>query len=151
MRIIEPSAGAITTDCFYSGMPKHPIYVDRLSPAAPREGVASVVMLHGGGHTGGCYVTTPDGRPGWASAFARAGYTVHVPDWPGHGRSPMRPDFARLSTHEIATSLRAFMEGLGPRIIVAHSAGGPLAWWLAEERPDLVKAIVSLALVVRRT
>ena len=61
-------------------------------------GKPPVVMVHGGGHTGTCYLATPDLRPGWAPRFAAAGRNVFVPDWPGHGRSPMRPDFATLGT-----------------------------------------------------
>jgi pimeloyl-ACP methyl ester carboxylesterase len=57
----------------------------------------------------------------------------------------MRPDFARLSTHEIAASLLALVEEVGPAILIVHSAGGPLAWWIAEQRPDRVAAVIGLA------
>ena len=40
-----------------------------------------VVMIHGGAHTGACYLATPDDRPGWAHVFVAAGYQVVVPDW----------------------------------------------------------------------
>src|SRR5215467_10961430 len=32
-----------------------------------------IVMVHGSGHTGATYETTPDGREGWATYFARKG------------------------------------------------------------------------------
>jgi pimeloyl-ACP methyl ester carboxylesterase len=46
-----------------------------------------VVLVHGGGQTGTNFLRTPDGRPGWADHFLRAGYAVYVIDWPGHGKS----------------------------------------------------------------
>lgn len=46
-----------------------------------------VVMWHGGGQTGTNFLGTPDGRPGWADYFLRAGYAVYVVDQPGRGRS----------------------------------------------------------------
>lgn len=47
-----------------------------------------VVMVHGGGGQGTDYLTTPDGRPGWAEYFLRHGFAVYVVDRPGFGRSP---------------------------------------------------------------
>jgi pimeloyl-ACP methyl ester carboxylesterase len=102
-------------------------------------------MIHGGGHTGACYLGTPDGRRGWADCFAAAGRRVFVPDWPGHGRSPMGPDFATLSTVEIVEALMALLEQVGPAVLLVHSASGPIAWRMAERRPDLVAAIVGVA------
>ncbi len=46
-----------------------------------------VVMWHGGGQTGTNFLMTPDGRPGWADDFLRAGYAVYVVDQPGRARS----------------------------------------------------------------
>jgi pimeloyl-ACP methyl ester carboxylesterase len=130
---------------FYSGSAAHPIYVDHV-PAAVSAGRATpVVMIHGGGHTGTCFLMTPDGRTGWAQRFAAAGRDVFVPDWPGHGRSPMGPDFARLSTGEVAESLMLLLDEIGPAVLVAHSAAGPIVWWIAERRPALVPAIVGVA------
>lgn len=128
--------------CFYSGTDAHPIYVDRLGGA--QAGRLPIVLVHGGGHTGACYLTTPDGRPGWASVFA-CGREVFVPDWPGHGRSPMRPDFATLSSVEIAQSLQRLLEEIGPAVLLVHSASGPMAWWIAERSPKAVAAIVGIA------
>jgi pimeloyl-ACP methyl ester carboxylesterase len=51
-----------------------------------------VVMVHGGGGQGTDYLSTPDGRPGWATWFLRQGYAVYVVDRPGHGRAPFHPD-----------------------------------------------------------
>lgn len=139
----RPSPVMTGRECLYSGTEGHPIYVDRI-PASVRRGLP-VVMVHGGAHTGACYLTTPDGRPGWAPRFAARGREVFVPDWPGHGRSPMRPDFAKLSSREIAASLEVLLEEIGPAVLLVHSASGPMAWWIAERSPKAVAAIVGIA------
>lgn len=46
-----------------------------------------VVLVHGGGMTGSCWETTPDGRPGWTELFLRAGLAVHVVDMVERGRA----------------------------------------------------------------
>jgi pimeloyl-ACP methyl ester carboxylesterase len=51
-----------------------------------------VVMIHGGGGQGTDFLSTPDGRPGWAFRFLQAGHAIYVVDRPGHGRSPFHPD-----------------------------------------------------------
>ena len=50
-----------------------------------------VVLVHGGGYQGTEWLTTPDGRPGWAQRLVEAGYATVVVDRPGHGRSPFHP------------------------------------------------------------
>ncbi len=50
-----------------------------------------IVMVHGSGHTGVTYETTPDGREGWATYFARKGFPVYVVDHAGRGRSGFDP------------------------------------------------------------
>ncbi len=130
--------------CFYAGTDAHPIYVDQVQPRGAST-KAPVVMVHGGGHTGACYMATPDLRPGWAQRFAAAGRDVFVPDWPGHGRSPMRPDFPTLGTADVAASLLALLEEIGPAVLLVHSASGPMAWWMTEQRPELVAAVVAIA------
>jgi hypothetical protein len=46
-----------------------------------------VVMVHGCNHTGVTWMTTPDGREGWATYFIRHGYPVYVVDVVGRARS----------------------------------------------------------------
>ena len=46
-----------------------------------------IVLVHGANHTGVTYETTPDGREGWATYFARKGFPVYVVDQSGRGRS----------------------------------------------------------------
>jgi pimeloyl-ACP methyl ester carboxylesterase len=50
-----------------------------------------IVMVHGSGHTGVTYETTPDGREGWATYFARKNFPVYVVDHAGRGRSSFDP------------------------------------------------------------
>lgn len=50
-----------------------------------------VVMMHGGGHTGKTYETTPDGREGWFTSFARRGFSTFVVDDPNRGRACCEP------------------------------------------------------------
>src|SRR5215813_13689340 len=51
----------------------------------------AIVMVHGSGHSGATYETTPDGREGWATYFARKGFPVYVVDHAGRGRSGFDP------------------------------------------------------------
>lgn len=46
-----------------------------------------VLLVHGGGLTGACWETTPDGRPGWLSLLLREGFAVYVTDIVERGRS----------------------------------------------------------------
>ena len=131
--------------CFYSGTTQHPVYVDVVPPSNGAEAKAPIVMLHGAFHTGSGYLATPDGRPGWAHYFAALGHTVYVADWPGHGRSPADRDFATLSTRDIAQSVAVLLAEVGSAIVFAHSAAGPVAWWIAANHPSLVVAIVGIA------
>lgn len=90
------SRGAVACRAFLSGTVDNPIYVDRVFPDRRTRGRLPVVMLHGACHTGLCYLSTPDGRRGWADHFAGVGHEVYVVDWPGHGRSPPSPHLATL-------------------------------------------------------
>jgi pimeloyl-ACP methyl ester carboxylesterase len=47
-----------------------------------------IIMMHGGAQTGSGFISTPDGRDGWATYFLRQGYAVYVVDQVGRGRSP---------------------------------------------------------------
>lgn len=127
------------------GTPSHPVWVAHL-PALP-SAVARlpVIMIHGGFHTGQAYLCTPDGRKGWAHLFARRGHDVYVPDWPCHGRSPGLENIAALGTLDIAAALATVVAAVGPALLVAHSAGGPIAWWLAEQLPQEVQAVIGVA------
>ena len=128
----------------YSGTAEHPVFADVLAA----EGGACklpIVMVHGAFHNGTSYLATPDGREGWAVFFFRRGHDVYVMDWPGHGRSPTTPGFLELSMADVGRSLGVLLQEIGPAIVFAHSAGGPIAWWVAENYRSHVLAVVGLS------
>jgi pimeloyl-ACP methyl ester carboxylesterase len=139
-----PGLAASGCRAFFAGTDRRPIYVDHIASEGEGRGLP-VVMVHGGCHTGLCYLATPDGRDGWATLFARAGRDVFVVDWPGHGRSPVCEDLPRLSTAEIAESIEDLIRSIGPAVLLVHSASGPMAWWIAERSPQTVAAVVGVA------
>lgn len=128
----------------YSGTAEHPVFVDVLA-AETASSKPPIVMIHGGYHNGTAYLATPDGREGWAVFFSRKGYDVYVMDWPGHGRSPTSASFLELSMADVGRSLGVLLQEIGPAIVLAHSAGGPIAWWVAENYRDYVTAVVGIA------
>ena len=50
-----------------------------------------VVLVHGGYGQGSDWISTPDGRRGWATLLLEQGYKVYVLDRPGQGRNPYHP------------------------------------------------------------
>lgn len=56
-----------------------------------RNTAAPVVLVHGGGMSGSCWETTPDGRPGWLHLLVQRGYEVHVLDNVERGRAGFAP------------------------------------------------------------
>jgi pimeloyl-ACP methyl ester carboxylesterase len=65
-------------------------YVQYFVPQArPQE--LPILFVHGGGLTGSCWETTPDGRPGWLHFFLRAGFVCHVIDNAERGRAGFCP------------------------------------------------------------
>ncbi|WP_307672198.1 alpha/beta fold hydrolase [Streptomyces sp. V4I2] len=75
----------------YGTLPRGPLYVEWMSPVEVTRPYP-LLLVHGGGGQGTDWLTTPDGRQGWAYDLVRAGYAVYVVDRPGHGRSPHHPD-----------------------------------------------------------
>ena len=49
-------------------------------------------MVPGGALVGVHFLTTPDGREGWAHYFLRRGFPVYIVDVPGRGRAGFVPD-----------------------------------------------------------
>src|SRR3954471_160047 len=66
------------------------MYVEHWIPTSVRHPYA-VVLIHGGYGQGTDWISTPDGRRGWASQFLEQGYRVYVLDRPGQGRNPNHP------------------------------------------------------------
>ncbi len=66
------------------------MYVEHWIPREVRHPYP-VVLIHGGYGQGSDWISTPDGRRGWASLLIEQGYTVYVLDRPGQGRNPYHP------------------------------------------------------------
>lgn len=67
------------------------MYVERWEPREPRHPFP-LVLVHGGGQTATNWMTTADGRAGWAERFVADGWTVYLIDQPARGRSPWHQD-----------------------------------------------------------
>ncbi|GHE94182.1 esterase [Aliiroseovarius zhejiangensis] len=65
-------------------------YVQYFVPQDRRPGPPAV-LVHGGGMSGSCWETTPDGRPGWLHLLLTRGYEVHVIDNVERGRAGFAP------------------------------------------------------------
>jgi len=121
-----------------------PVYFETFAPerATPK---STVVMVHGGAHSGACYQRTADGRPGWAYRFAERGHRVVVPDWPGTGRSGYIA-LDKLDGATVVEGLGALIRSLGvPVILLTHSMSGCYGWRLLELHGDVVDTVVGVA------
>jgi pimeloyl-ACP methyl ester carboxylesterase len=69
-------------------------YVEYFIPQRLRAGKATIpiVLIPGGTLIGAQFLTTPDGREGWADYFIRRGFPVYIVDPPGRGRAGFSPD-----------------------------------------------------------
>lgn len=120
-----------------------PLYYECIDPGHSTH--PPIVMVHGGGFTGSCYLSTPDGRAGWAHDFLRYGYRVIVPDWPGVGRSAAFPS-DDVTGEIVAEALGALLVHLGtPVLLLVHSMSGPYGFRVVEEHRNLVRALVAVA------
>ncbi len=70
-----------------------------------------VVMVHGLAQTGVNFLSTPDGRSGWAQRFVEWGYQVYVVDQVGRGRSGTNPEvygpYDRFGTRDLERTYTA--------------------------------------------
>lgn len=106
----------------------------RTTPAAPRPGVQTVVLVHGLCVSSRYFVPT-------AAALAPH-FDVYAPDLPGWGRSE-RPARS-LSPADLAESLAGWIErlDLGPAVLVANSVGCQIVARVARHHPSLVDRVV---------
>ena len=66
------------------------MYVEYQIPARVQYPYA-IVLVHGGGGQGSDWMSTPDGRRGWATLLVERGFKVYIVDRPGQGRPPYHP------------------------------------------------------------
>lgn len=75
-RLVDPNGD------FWTGQ----MYVQYVKLAVPKAPYP-LLLWHGGGLTGSCWETTPDGREGWQMYFLRQGYDVYLSDAVERGRA----------------------------------------------------------------
>ena len=75
-----------------------------------------------------------------ASGRAHAGPRIIRVDLRGHGRSDHAPGTYVLPRYgaDVVAVLRSVASR--PAVVVGNSLGGVIAWWLAQNHPDLVTA-----------
>jgi pimeloyl-ACP methyl ester carboxylesterase len=130
---------------YFVGSGHQRMYVQHWRPLpSARRKKGPLVLIHGGMHTGIGWTTTPDGRPGWAFAFAAQGWDVHLVDWPGSGRSGTHPESIKTRGPDLVASLIRLLEQFDAVAVVGHSIGASLAFKVAEEVPARVKAIAAI-------
>ena len=90
-----------------------------------------VVLIHGGYGQGSDWISTPDGRRGWATLLLEQDYQVYVLDRPGQGRNPYHPwvhgyfDREAPTFEGVAKTIRADANDTAVAQIVA-SMGQPM-------------------------
>ncbi|RXJ89796.1 hypothetical protein CRV01_07690 [Arcobacter sp. CECT 8983] len=67
------------------------MYVEKWTPKEIKHKYP-LVLIHGAAQTAVNWITTPDGRPGWANYFVKNGYIVYMVDQPSRGRSAWHPN-----------------------------------------------------------
>ncbi len=140
----EPKPLVFTEGNFFVGPQPYSMYVEYFLPEHPTH-KTPIVLIHGCCTTGAGFVSTPDGREGWAKYFVRHGWKTYVVDQPGHGRSPMPPDYATMSLQHAVDDSVALVKKIGRSVFLVHSIGGVIGWKLCETVPDQVAAIIGVA------
>ena len=97
-----------------------------------REDGAAVLFLHGVGSSGRTWEWVPH-------ELTRARRLVRV-DLRGHGRSDHAPGTYVVPRYgaDVVAVLNSIVSR--PAVVVGNSLGGVIAWWLAQNHPDLVTA-----------
>lgn len=129
---------------FFVGAQPYSMYVEYFIPAKPTH-ATPIVLIHGCCTTGAGFVSTPDGREGWALYFVRHGWKTYVVDQPGHGRSPMPSDYPTMSLQHGLDDSVALVKKIGRSVFLVHSIGGMIGWKLCETVPDQIAAIIGVA------
>src|SRR5262245_32058130 len=116
-------------------MPAERIEVDgvglHVEVDGPEDGTP-VLFLHGVGSSARTWE--------WLPEDVTRGRRVVRLDQRGHGRSDHAPGTYQLARYGADTTavLRELVDR--PALLVGHSLGGVIAWWMAQEHPELVSA-----------
>jgi pimeloyl-ACP methyl ester carboxylesterase len=114
------------------GHGRAPYHPDALGPITPTFTYASVTgdFMRGANNPHRRWMGTGDAGDPWIDQFQA-----------GQNSTPQD----NVMAHTLWASRAAeLLDRIGPAIISVHSAGGPFAWLVANERPHLVKAIVNV-------
>lgn len=141
---VEPNPVAFVEGNFFVGSEPFPMYVEYFIPAKPTH-KTPIVLIHGCCTTGAGFVSTPDGREGWAKYLVRQGWKTYVVDQPGHGRSPMPQEYPTMSLQHAVDDNVALVKKIGRAVFIVHSIGGMIGWKVCETVPDQVAAIIGVA------
>ena len=81
------------------------------------------------------------------SVLADAGFRVVAPDQRGYGMSDAPESVAAYSILHLTGDIVALVHALGEdqAVVVGHDWGSPVAWTLAQTRPDMFRAVASLS------
>lgn len=103
-------------------------------------GKPDLVLLHGGIGTG---------RYHWSKLVKAlaADFRVHLPDLPGHGRTPLPDD--RYDRDVLVEATEEYLDDLAPVDVAAFSMGGHTCLALAETRKDLFASLTLVGVSVR--
>lgn len=120
------------------------LYCEKISPNHQKFD-QPIILIHGGGHTGSCYKTTPDERSGWAYYFAEKGFEVYVPDWSGCGRSGYVSDEILTGQFVVDGFLELIKKIDKKVIILTHSMSGAYGWKLGELANKKITHLIAVA------
>ena len=153
-----------------AGQTSHVDHANVLYQIPEEETGLPMVFLHGYGQSRMCWMTTPDGREGWAEMFLRDGHSVYLVDEPRRGEAgqtsvsgtistktldQMTPDTGMTSdmggdfdNDVVAQALASTVDEVYERsgkdsILVTHSQGGGPGW-TAAKYTDHIAAIVAI-------
>ena len=109
-----------------------------IAEAGPQDGPL-VVLLHG----------FPEFWYGWRRqipALATAGYHVVAPDQRGYNLSDKPPKVRDYATQALASDVVGLFDALGAEraFLVGHDWGGGVAWTVAEQHPERLRALAVL-------
>lgn len=97
-------------------------------------GAVPLVCLHG--------VTASAAEFGWLAARLAGEYRVVRPSFRGHGDSG-RPEGPYLGPDYVADAVAVLEQVVdGPALVLGHSLGGVVGLAVAQQRPDLVRALL---------
>ena len=87
-----------------------------------------LVFFHGAGQTNVNWLTTPDGRMGWADYFVSQGYCVYLAEQPARGRSAYHPEENGPVSTTLWKQFKAVlppMKEIGPRPLFTPNGPEP--------------------------